>query len=462
MQFIEQQTGICLNETSYRQVHTYLEERQQSLGLNIEGFISRLQSDREEREAFFDAVTINETYFFREERHFLALESHIFPILDKTATRPLQFWSAACSTGEEAISISALASGHWPVTEFRTFASDINTNALARLERGEYAENSFREDGGRYHCLLKTEEEADSGLYRVPEHLSRTIRQRNLNLSDPVYTGIPAGLHLVFLRNMMIYVKFENRTRILDRIVSLMAEGGYLFLSSSEVPLLGHPHLVLENCCGCYFFRKKNLQEKRDGPWPRKGDSISPVGPVGGKAQQVRCKPVFPAVDEILIHVSQKLNNPVYHAGDEGAFLAALAYLETVYLLNSSDPADAMQAINTLVSRWGDNEITNYLKGMAALRVSNSSDAKKWFESALRKSAGFWPAYYQLGILLGTEAPERALQHFIACRRSINAYISRGAFTYQFLLDGFSARYFDSICQGWISKLQGEGVAHGT
>jgi len=462
MQYIEQQTGINLSETSCRQVSAYLNDRRAALGLNLDGFVSRLKADRREREAFFDAVTINETYFFREEKHFRALESHIFPFMQRWSTRPLLFWSAACSTGEEAISISALAARHWNYSEFRTYASDINTNALAHLQRGEYGKNAFREDGRRFHHLLGAGAGSGDGLYRVPAELSGTIVPRYLNLSETAYEGVPEGLHLIFLRNMMIYVKYENRIPILDRLVSLMAEGGYLFLSSSEVPLLGHPYLVLENCCGCYYFRKKTLQEKKDGVKPCSVATAVTTTRSPERMKPLRIRPAPPRVEEILRHVGQRLNNPVYQAGDDPSFLAALACLEAVCLLNSSEPAAAGKAIDDLAERWGENEITCYLKGLVALRCSRIAEAKQWFEAALRRGAGFWPAQYQLAIMLQAEEPEKALRCFVGCKRSIDTYISRGAFTYQFLLDGFSARHFDSVCQGWITRLRGKGAVYGT
>jgi chemotaxis protein methyltransferase CheR len=462
IRFIEQQTGIRLPETHYRQVRSYLEVRTADLGLDIRGFIERVATDRSEWETFIDAVTINETYFFREERHFLTLAQHVFPVFDQNAARPLLFWSAACATGEEALSLAALANGWWSQSDIGVYASDINQQALAHFRRGIYGGNAFREDGSCYHSLLRTDPPPESKSYRVPAEWFKTITVLPVNLSAPVYHGIPQGLHLVFLRNMLIYIKFEGRLAIVDRITRHMAEGGYLFLSSAEVPLLAHPDLVLENHCGCYFFRKKTFREKQDGTRPRPvvltHQQSTPLIPADRSRTGENRRPSVP---DILRHVHQRLNNPLYIAPDDALQSAVVAYLEAVYLLNAAAPVKAQTAIDGLIKDWGANEITDYLQGLVALRLGNPAEAGRWFETALYKDPGFWPAVFQEGLLLVGTQPKRALKAFTACLRGIEAYIARDAFTYQFLLEGFNARYFGGICQGWIAKLQSKGAADG-
>lgn len=463
IRFIERQTGITLPETSHRQVRAYLEERMRELGMDTEAVIELMEKDEAEREFFIDAVTINETYFFREERHFTVLNNHVFPDLDVSARRPLIFWSAACATGEEALSISALAARFWSPADFRTYASDINKQALNRLRRREYGKNAFREDGSRFRELLTPYVNMSGDHCRVMDDLTDTVVIQPLNLMASNYEGIPARLHLVFLRNMLIYVKTERRHWIMDHIVERLADGGYLFLSSSEVPLLAHPDLILEQHEGCYYFRKKTLAEKQGGvkpKWEQAEHKGLPTGPHPAKAKP-KPPPRKPEVSEILRHVSRRLHNPLYEVGDDPTFEAALAYLKAVYLLNADDVDRARSAVDDLVKEWGPNEITDYLKGVAAIRADDAESARNGFESSLKRNPGFWPALFQQALLVQKNEPKQAVRDFAACRRFIENYISRNAFTYQFLLEGFNARYFSEICQGWIARLQAKGVTHG-
>jgi len=461
LEFIEKNTGIRLPESHYRQVKCYLAEKAAGLKVGIDQFLDILGEDTKEREAFLDTVTINETYFFREERHYSVLEDHIFPSLDKNPIRPLQFWSAACSTGEEPLSLAALAADFWPLDNFRVFASDINSSSLEHLRRGVYGKNSFRNDGKRYHSRLGGYAEQRNGATVISGNLLDTISIVPLNLSDLGYSAIPSGIHVIFLRNMLIYTRFELRVRILDSITAKLAEGGYLFLSASEVPLLAHTELVLENHKGCYYFRKKTLEEKNKGITPGISVLKKSGEPVDHTASTEETPARKPTPAEILRHVGRRLNNPVYEAPDDEAFIAALDYLESVYFLNSGDLDSAQKSIDELTVKWGENEITDYLRGLEALRNENETSAEKWFSEAVTKNPGFWPAIFQRALLIRRREPHKAAREFAAALRSINTYIKRGAFYYQFLLEGFNARYFEGMCRGWIEKLRSKGAAHG-
>ncbi len=113
LQFIEDDTGIRLPEANYRQVKHFVVERLNILHLDLETYLARLTQQKREHAQFLDAVTINETYFFREEKHFKIIESLIFPQYRATLQTHLPLWSAACSTGEEAVSLAALAETCW-------------------------------------------------------------------------------------------------------------------------------------------------------------------------------------------------------------------------------------------------------------------------------------------------------------------------------------------------------------
>ena len=114
-----------------------------------------LDSDKNEYSKFVDIVTINETYFFREEKHFTLLNDIIFPEL-ASKQKQLNIWSASCSSGEEAISLYLSAQNFFrEAGNFTVHGSDINTEVLEIFRRGVYKNNSFREDGSSFHNLLK-------------------------------------------------------------------------------------------------------------------------------------------------------------------------------------------------------------------------------------------------------------------------------------------------------------------
>lgn len=459
--YIEETTGIQLPETNYRLVRGFLEQRSAALGMSPRGYRDYLKGHPQENDEFLDVVTINETYFFREERHYRVLRERIFPLLKERGQRGILVWSAACSTGEEPLSLASLALEFWPAEAVRVFASDLNSRALERFQSGLFRKSSFREDGASFHGYLTPFLEERRGGYRPDSRLLKPLRIFRHNLAAGGASAITEPLDIIFLRNTLIYMDTGLRMAVMARLAHRLAPGGYLFLASAEVPLLGHPELSLEEWEGCYYFRKKGLEEKRAGLIP--GPEMAAAPPPAEKPPSGRSRPIRKPfrVADILKHISLRLNNPLYEADGDRTFAAALEYLEVVFLLNSGELNRAEAVSKELISRWGGNEVTDYLQGMTALRREAAGDAIPFFDAALSKRPGFWPARYQRALLLKEAKPVAALRDFRSALRSIEAYIHRDLYSYQFLLEGFNARYFSGICSGWIEKLREKGASYG-
>ncbi len=446
LSFIESRTGIHLPETGYRQVDAFLEERIALLGVSLNRYLELLDTVPDERHAFLDAITINETYFFREERHFSVLESEIFPALkEKGVSRP-GIWSAACSTGEEAVSLAALACQFWSSSNVRVLATDINRSAIERLHSGIYRRSSFRHDGERYHHLLNPYLDEQGTRVQVSASLLENIDSHWINLSDSKYEGISGNLHVVFLRNMLIYVSFERRLEILARIAELLEEGGFLFLSSTEIPLLKHPDMQLKLSGGSYYFQKKTV-----APVETKGEktekSMSP-------SQRKRKKPAPLRLVDILQRVRLVSDADAIPEEDDPAEEAARILLQAVHLVNAGDFAKGEAAVLALEALSGANEITAYILGLSALRQDRREKALHFFAASAAGNAEFWPALFQHAMLLRRDEPGRASREFSSVLRSVRKYRKQGDGLYNFLLEGFDSQYFAGICEGWITRLE--------
>ena len=449
--YILERTGIRLPETKHRAVREYLA----GLGdeVDYKGFRRHVEGNGSQ--GFMDAVTINETYFFREQKHFALLQIELFP-RRKKGDAPLHIWSAACSTGEEALSLAALAESLYGHEGARVYASDISPQVLAHFRAGRYGALSLREDGKSFHQLL------DRHIMRTgdditirPEFLSR-IEISRVNLADARYPEIPDSLDLVFLRNVLMYMPLETRQRILGFVSEKLAEGGYLFVSSSEIPHLAHPELALEERDGCFLFRKKSQEEKRKGIHIT-GESFSPSTNI---TVQEPVKAV--TADAIAGHASLRLNNPLYAAPDDPAFPAALHFLEATYRLNTGKPEALEGFIRQGESAWGTNALSAYLRGMLAATGCDERTAKNRLRESIGLDGNFWPARLHLALLLKDSETAEAVKEFTACSSLIQGYIGRNEYRYQFLLEGFNAKYFQDLCGGWIRKLQSGGAAHGS
>lgn len=224
--------GIHMPSSKRTMVAGRLSKRLKALGLNSFGaYWQQLRRDAAEKQKAVDLLTTNETYFFREPRHFEFLRDRI--LAEHSRRRPFRLWSAACSSGEEAYSAAmvlsdALGKGGWDI-----LASDISTEVLDRARAGRYP--MTRTDKIPQGCLkrycLRGIGEAEGSLMVDPALRSK-VEFRHLNLN----TRLPdVGLFdVIFLRNVMIYFNAETKQQVVARLRSCLQPGGYLIIGHSE------------------------------------------------------------------------------------------------------------------------------------------------------------------------------------------------------------------------------------
>lgn len=188
-------------------------------------------SNSDELQVAIDLLTTNETYFFREPRHFDFFRQQI-PALQR-AGRPLRVWSAASSSGEEPYTIAmvladVLGEGAWEV-----IGSDISTRVLERARGGHYP--MTRIEGIPRHYLsrfcLKGVGEQD-GTFLVERSLRNRVSLMQVNLNE----NLPnlGEFDVIFLRNVMIYFDMPTKQKVVARMLPLLRPGGYLLVSHSE------------------------------------------------------------------------------------------------------------------------------------------------------------------------------------------------------------------------------------
>jgi len=192
----------------------------------------------EEFARLIDALTTNETYFFRESGQLRALIDEIIPeIRARRGARghsgPVTIWSAGCSSGEEPYSIAALAllAGIDPHKELRIYASDISRPMLTRSRRGTYREASFRETPDVLRQRFFTEKE---GHFTISDELKRCVDFIHLNLMDRDKIALLGTMDVILCRNVIIYFDLETKKRVIDTFYEKLRPGGYLLLGHSE------------------------------------------------------------------------------------------------------------------------------------------------------------------------------------------------------------------------------------
>jgi chemotaxis protein methyltransferase CheR len=228
--------GINLKESKKALVRARLIKRLRALGLgSIKEYIWYLESDQgaQETSLLIDAITTNKTSFFREIGHFNYLGDEILPMLKNPR---LRFWTAACSSGEEPISLSILLReklSDIDSRDVRILASDISLKMLEIAKKGIYLEGAL--DGLPSHYLAKyfnTIQKKPIRVYQVKEEVRSLIKLAWLNLMDP--WPLRGPFNVIFCRNVMIYFDKPTQQKLIRRFWELLEPNGYLFVGHSE------------------------------------------------------------------------------------------------------------------------------------------------------------------------------------------------------------------------------------
>jgi chemotaxis protein methyltransferase CheR len=212
--------------------------RKQGLA-SLDVVLQRLKSDDLSlRRDVIEAMTTNETTFFRDGTPFDVLRTEVIPrlIAARAATRELSIWCAASSTGQEPYSLAMLLAEHFPSLDdwrVRILATDLSRDVLARAKAGCYSQIEVNR-GLPIAYLVKYFEKHGAEWRLVPRIRERVeFHQMNLVQAWPM---MPA-FDVVFIRNVMIYFDVAAKKSILERIGRLLPRDGYLFLGAAETTM---------------------------------------------------------------------------------------------------------------------------------------------------------------------------------------------------------------------------------
>lgn len=200
----------------------------------VDEYVRALRRSRDPGELtkVVEAMTTNETSWFRDTTPFTALRQEILPAVRAQNPGPLRIWSAACSTGQEPYSIvmSLLDSGE---RHFSVVATDLSTEVLTQARAGEYSQ--LEVNRGLPAPMLVTYFDRRGAGWAVKPELRRYVTFAQHNLLGPPPTGGP--FDVVFMRNVLIYFDTATKRDILQRLRRVVRPGGYLVLGAAETTM---------------------------------------------------------------------------------------------------------------------------------------------------------------------------------------------------------------------------------
>ncbi len=273
-----------------------------------------------ERRQLFQALTITETCFFRNQEHFAALREVALPeviarLVQESGTHRLRVWSAGCATGEEPYSLAiALRESLAALTEtggWRTevYATDINEAALRKAQQGHYGKRAMREVAADIRARYFTTEPLDSDdprTFIINQEIQQHVTFEWFNLAAfPYDTRKLGNCDIIFCENVMIYFAPPVIRQVIDNLYRCLRPGGYLFLGYAETLWHIPNHFQVVSLPNTFCYRRPLPDEATISPQPlmvRKGsgslrlpNSAPLEAPPTPIARRQSAAPMFPA-----------------------------------------------------------------------------------------------------------------------------------------------------------------------
>ena len=238
-EFFYRRTGIRFEASKRYFVDKRLIERIEATGTgSFRGYFTmlRFQASGEELQQLTNAMTVNETYFLREEYQFKCLVDSILPqiVQRRVGTDAIRIWCIPSSSGEEAYSVAMYLLENWAGIEewdVEIISSDIDTSILRRARAGRYSARSVQ-----YlpESWLKKYFKSVRDEYQLCDDLRQAVEFTRVNLAEPADTLGYRNFDVIFCRNLLIYFDDASRKTASETFYDALNPGGYLCLGHSE------------------------------------------------------------------------------------------------------------------------------------------------------------------------------------------------------------------------------------
>jgi chemotaxis protein methyltransferase CheR len=197
----------------------------------------RFQATGGELQQLINTMTVNETYFFREEYHFACMVKSMLPeiVANKKDKDPIRIWSMPCSSGEEPFSIAIYLQEYWPqISQYDVdlMASDIDTDILKQASLGRFSRRSVQ--NLPTHLKSQYFREQVDGDYQLIDDLRQSVEFTRANLTELADTRRFRKVDVIFCRNLLIYFDDESRRQAAEAFYDALNPGGFICLGHSE------------------------------------------------------------------------------------------------------------------------------------------------------------------------------------------------------------------------------------
>jgi chemotaxis protein methyltransferase CheR len=381
-------------------------------------------------------LTIGETYFFRERPSFNALAAHVLPVLihrKREGDRRLRFWSAACSTGEEAYSLAMLVQQvlpDWRSWNVSILATDINPHFLHKAETAIYGEWSFRECGADLRERFFSP--VGDRRYRVRADVREMVTFSELNLSQDAFPSLATdtnAMDLILCRNLLIYFTPAHARRLIGNLRQSLVEDGWLIVSPAECSQSLFTGFTPVNFPGSILYRKRQPREparvvadapdlaalvapplRETSPRPSAAMPVPRVTTPSLAAELVAAESLY--AQGQYSEAAAKLRGALATPAVSEIQLKALALL-TRALANQGALDEALAASERWIAADKLEPAAHYLHAMVLQELGERARARAALQRAVYLNPDFTLAHFALGNLARAEArAAEAQRHF--------------------------------------------------
>ncbi len=239
--FVYENSGITLDENKSYLIESRLSPLLKSNTLSsFSQLITKAKTNKPLKQDIINAISTNETYFFRDQRPFDLLKNILIPEIMGTANKRLKIWSAACSTGQEAYSIAMLLKEllfNFTTYSIQIHGTDISGEAVNKANSGIYT--NFDLSRGLSPLQITRYFKAEGTNFKISDELRSLCQFREDNILKP--RALPNSYHLALCRNVAIYFNKEDKLTLLEAIHKSLRPGGFLLIGSTEsIPYASH------------------------------------------------------------------------------------------------------------------------------------------------------------------------------------------------------------------------------
>jgi chemotaxis protein methyltransferase CheR len=430
-------------------------------------------------------LTVNHTYFFRNEPQFKALKEKILPEViarkkDHMITNPcetdgkpsLRIWSAGCSTGEEPYSIAIAVKETIPDSKnwnIQIVATDGSTSALEAARKGTYGQNSMR---------LVSKEQKDlyfierigierKAAYEIRDTIKNMVRFGYFNLMEGNY---PAGFDIIFCCNVTIYFEIQTTMGVMDKIYHSLDEDGYLFIGYSESLQCISNKFKMFDWEDAIYYRKRQTKEVLS---EIKVPVLHGVGvdrileeisrkELDAQLKEFRSPEAKPVknIHELLTEVIKNLHTKKYYVALDlieqahkiNRDVVEPYYLEAEALSSLGRFEEAKDRLKTALQLNPLSAPAHYLFGSLFSEEGKVEEAKKSFKKALYLNKDFTLAYFSLANIYKSEGkPHEAIREY---RNTLSILVKNAPDDIIAYSGGFSAVAVAGACKSNIERLK--------